>query len=299
MTDQIAALKAQIEQMRELIPHRIPNGFVAFGKYYSEQEDIFANPCNKMSMFKKQYLEKCDAALATPSPTAALDQMMGEYEAIIKVKDDALLKLTCGGCTCLTKTPETKYHATDCRYRIAQEALDFTSPTESLDRAVAERTHGLRNQITHIIGTRDKCIATLAERDAEIAAMKGQEPVAWVVTLSDGDQFIYDERMLKNIDPELHAKRRPLYAYPVADNRIDIDWLSNVIREADGNHSLGAGELAEKIAAAMGAERDAEIAELKRIARALQMPRPGDDLAKGVCSECKAIGAAYKIGRES
>ena len=44
---------------------------------------------------------------------------------------------------------------------------------------------------------------------------------------------------------------------------------------------------------------DAEIAELKKIITALQMPRPGDDLAKGVCSECKAIGAAYKIGMES
>lgn len=31
----------------------------------------------------------------------------------------------------------------------------------------------------------------------------------------------------------------------------DVDWLSNVIRTADGNHSLGAGALAEKIVDAM------------------------------------------------
>ena len=37
------------------------------------------------------------------------------------------------------------------------------------------------------------------------------KPVAWAVTLSDGNQFIYDERMLKNIDPELHEKRIPLF----------------------------------------------------------------------------------------
>ena len=27
----------------------------------------------------------------------------------------------------------------------------------------------------------------------------------------------------------------------------DADWLSNVIRKVDGNHNLGAGQLAEKI----------------------------------------------------
>lgn len=33
----------------------------------------------------------------------------------------------------------------------------------------------------------------------------------------------------------------------------DVDWLANVIRTADGNHSLGAGALAEAIVAAMSA----------------------------------------------
>lgn len=37
---------------------------------------------------------------------------------------------------------------------------------------------------------------------------------------------------------------------PVA---IDANWLSNVIRSTDGSHTIGAGELAEKIVAAIGA----------------------------------------------
>jgi hypothetical protein len=39
-----------------------------------------------------------------------------------------LLKLQIGGCTCLTKTNEIKYHASDCQYRLAceiEEALMF------------------------------------------------------------------------------------------------------------------------------------------------------------------------------
>ncbi len=36
---------------------------------------------------------------------------------------------------------------------------------------------------------------------------------------------------------------------------IDVDWLSNVIRSADGDHSLGAGALAEKIVEAIEREK--------------------------------------------
>jgi len=39
----------------------------------------------------------------------------------------------------------------------------------------------------------------------------------------------------------------------LAPQSIDVDWLSNVIRTVDGNHSLGAGALAEKIAEAINA----------------------------------------------
>jgi len=35
---------------------------------------------------------------------------------------------------------------------------------------------------------------------------------------------------------------------------LDVDWLSNVIREVDGKHELGAGALAEKIVERMANE---------------------------------------------
>jgi hypothetical protein len=35
------------------------------------------------------------------------------------------------------------------------------------------------------------------------------------------------------------------------EKSVDVDWLSNVIRAADGEHKLGAGALAEKIVAAI------------------------------------------------
>jgi hypothetical protein len=41
-----------------------------------------------------------------------------------------LTRLTVGGCTCMTKTPELKYHADDCQYRMATEIeLGFDNPT--------------------------------------------------------------------------------------------------------------------------------------------------------------------------
>lgn len=42
--------------------------------------------------------------------------------------------------------------------------------------------------------------------------------------------------------------RIPLYARPVPARTLDVEWLSNVIREVDGGHTLGAGALAEAIA---------------------------------------------------
>lgn len=35
-----------------------------------------------------------------------------------------LIKLQIGCCTCMTKTNEVKYHATDCQYRLASEIED-------------------------------------------------------------------------------------------------------------------------------------------------------------------------------
>lgn len=64
LEDQIVKLSAALKLARELLPKRIPNGFVSFGKYYAEQEDLFADPYNKMSKFKRQYLSQCEEALA-------------------------------------------------------------------------------------------------------------------------------------------------------------------------------------------------------------------------------------------
>lgn len=51
-----------------------------------------------------------------------------------------LIKLQIGGCTCMTKTNETKYHASDCQYRLAceiEEALTFDD-----DRVAAKGSDG-------------------------------------------------------------------------------------------------------------------------------------------------------------
>lgn len=63
LLDENEVLRKDVVQLKELLPKRIPNGFVSFGKNYAEQEDKFADPYNKMSKFKKQYLEDCAAAM--------------------------------------------------------------------------------------------------------------------------------------------------------------------------------------------------------------------------------------------
>ena len=64
LPDVAAKQSAALKLARELLPSRIPNGFVSFGKCYSEQEDLFADPYNKMSKFKRDYLTRCEEALA-------------------------------------------------------------------------------------------------------------------------------------------------------------------------------------------------------------------------------------------
>lgn len=45
--------------------------------------------------------------------------------------ESKLLAIMVGGCTCLTKTPELKYHAERCHYRLASEALALLpAPTQ-------------------------------------------------------------------------------------------------------------------------------------------------------------------------
>lgn len=63
-------LRATIERQRkvielsgQLLPKRIDDGFVQFGKYFAEQEDVFNDPYSKMCQFKRQYLTMCQEVL--------------------------------------------------------------------------------------------------------------------------------------------------------------------------------------------------------------------------------------------
>jgi hypothetical protein len=66
-------LREQVTLLRSLVPKRIPDGFVSFGKYYSEQEDKFNEPYNSMCKFKRKYLSDCEEALAA---TADIDGLI-------------------------------------------------------------------------------------------------------------------------------------------------------------------------------------------------------------------------------
>jgi len=75
LQQQLAAEQAYSAQLRELLPKRIPNGFVSFGKYYSEQEDKFNDPYNPMCKFKRKYISDCEDALAANSEDTALREL--------------------------------------------------------------------------------------------------------------------------------------------------------------------------------------------------------------------------------
>jgi len=68
LRQQLADSQKQVTLLRSLVPKRIPDGFVSFGKYYSEQEDKFNEPYNSMCKFKRKYLSDCEEALAATEP---------------------------------------------------------------------------------------------------------------------------------------------------------------------------------------------------------------------------------------
>ena len=70
---QLADSQNQVTLLRDLIPKRIPDGFVSFGKYYAEQESIFNPSYKEMTKFKNKYLSDCEEALAA---TADLDGLI-------------------------------------------------------------------------------------------------------------------------------------------------------------------------------------------------------------------------------
>lgn len=86
-----------------------------------------------------------------------------------------------------------------------------------------------------------------AERDAlqsQLDAMGKGEPVASV------DHNCEPHKINWEVNPLELADGVSLYAAPKA-LAPDVDWLSNVIRQVDGNNKLGAGALAEKIVEAI------------------------------------------------
>ena len=85
LEQQLAVSLAENLRLRELVPKRIPNGFVSFGKWYAEQEDIFADPHNRMSLFKKKYLIACEEALsAPPGDQSALREVIAQVLAEVE-----------------------------------------------------------------------------------------------------------------------------------------------------------------------------------------------------------------------
>lgn len=62
--EEYEALKQQRDDLLALVPQRTAGGFVAFGKYYAEQERVFAPPHDPMAKFKHKYLDQCEAAIA-------------------------------------------------------------------------------------------------------------------------------------------------------------------------------------------------------------------------------------------
>jgi len=72
LKEQLAQAQAREQSLRELVPKRIPNGFVSLGKNYAESEDKFNDPYNPMCKFKRKYLTECEEALSTPPDDSAL-----------------------------------------------------------------------------------------------------------------------------------------------------------------------------------------------------------------------------------
>ena len=88
--------------------------------------------------------------------------------------------------------------------------------------------------------------ALLAERDALADDLKALRDIGWGVVGSFGRARA---KQVKRLDESLRAKT-PLYADPIHGRKLTdaVDDLAQHIRQIDGNHSTGAGELAESIA---------------------------------------------------
>lgn len=97
--------------------------------------------------------------------------------------------------------------------------------------------------------------------EAEVLAKQAKaEPVAYCVRYANTGQIGIVELTLDALADFAESDVLPLYLHPAPAPEgmvIDVDWLSNVIRAANGENKLGAGALAEKIVEAIAkAEKD-------------------------------------------
>lgn len=104
--------------------------------------------------------------------------------------------------------------------------------------AVKDRIRWLSRSLDMVVDERDAIAA-------EMKALREQGPVA---RIDDDESFQGPCRHAMAFVP-MH-RGSPLYAYPVPARELTdaVDDLAQHIRQIDGNHSMGAGELAESIA---------------------------------------------------
>ena len=132
--------------------------------------------------------------------------------------------------------------------RVASTAMigadDLIAAADALESLEADRDSWERQAGDRL----DDVLRVVAERDAlaaELKALREQEPVA---RIDDDESFQGPCRHAMAFVP-MH-RGSPLYAHPVPARELTdaVDDLAQHIRQIDGNHSMGAGVLAESIA---------------------------------------------------
>lgn len=79
----------------------------------------------------------CDTFVIPQEEYNALLKELAAGQAREKVLRDALFHTQSGGCTCLTKTPDPRFHADHCGYKIAAIALAQPTDDAALKAALA------------------------------------------------------------------------------------------------------------------------------------------------------------------
>lgn len=97
-------------------------------------------------------------------------------------------------------------------------------------------------------------VSMIRGMSARLREIEAQEPVWWCC---DDDRLDVEFWRTREEAESYVESPIPLYAAPVAPRVVlpDVDALSSIIRAVDGNHSLGAGALAEAIIAEIKRER--------------------------------------------